>query len=407
LAVFRLALFGSILFSLLVINDPLPGEGEWFAGLPPELIITPTGIRFVLNRLGLEPATLLDPAAVRVASRVFLASCVTGLVGLFSRTSAGVAALSGVYALGAAQFYGKVDHYHHWIWFAALLAVTPCGDALSFDSIIRRHPVPSSAACYALPLRFVWLLMGLLYFFAGFWKLWDCGHAWFSSDNLANMMRSSWLENGLKQPYPLFLHYPALYKTGGLLTIVFEMSFILLVFLPRWRWLAPVGGILFHLSTWASVGIFFWDLLILYAAFVDWAILFRVRPGASTSMKHSVVPCVLVGAALAMRKLLFGIRKETSGWPLACYPTFAYFCGPERIDLVCEADGQRVELYASSLLRRPRLGTGWKSYCVLLWPPVTRNSAMLTCVPFGALSGGWTRPWRRPKMCGSTGSIHG
>jgi hypothetical protein len=343
LAVFRVALFGSILLSILVFDDPKRTEGEWFAGLPPELIVTPTGARFVLNQLRLAPAAILNPIAVRITMWFFLVSCATGLVGIFSRTSASVATLSGLYALGAAQFYGKVDHYHHWLWFAAILAVSPCGDTLSLDSAIRRRPLPPAAICYALPLRFVWLLMGLLYFFAGFWKLWDCGHTWFSSDNLTNMMRATWLENGLGEPFSPLLHYPLLYKIGGLFTILFEMSFIVLIFLPRWRWLAPVGGILFHLSTWASVGIFFWDLLVLYAAFVDWAFLLRIRPGEAPPSKHAMAPCAVVGGLLVTGALLFGIREEVSAWPVACYPTFAALYGPERVELVCEADGRRID----------------------------------------------------------------
>ncbi|MFE1744162.1 hypothetical protein [Coleofasciculus sp. H7-2] len=102
------------------------------------------------------------------------------MIGLFSRTSALLTAFIGFYALGIPQFFGKVDRDHHLLWFSAILAASRCGDYFSGDAIFTawkradRGVVepPSSSSIYALPLRFVWLLLGIIYFFLGFWKFW-------------------------------------------------------------------------------------------------------------------------------------------------------------------------------------------------------------------------------------------
>ena len=34
---------------------------------------------------------------------------------------------------GIPQFFGKINHIHHLIWFMAIFAVSPCADVLSID----------------------------------------------------------------------------------------------------------------------------------------------------------------------------------------------------------------------------------------------------------------------------------
>ncbi len=124
--------------------------------------------------------------------------CITGLIGLFTTASSALALILAVYVLGVTQVYGKVSHNHELIWFMALLAVSPCGDALSIDAILssrKRADLgiierPGASIVYALPLRFASLLLGIIYFFPGFWKFWTSGFAWAFSDNLKYQMYS-------------------------------------------------------------------------------------------------------------------------------------------------------------------------------------------------------------------------
>lgn len=70
-------------------------------------------------------------------------SALAAMVGFRARTAAGIWAVLAVWTLGIPNLYGKVDHYHHLVWFAVLLASSPCADALSLDRARRRAPNPT------------------------------------------------------------------------------------------------------------------------------------------------------------------------------------------------------------------------------------------------------------------------
>jgi predicted DCC family thiol-disulfide oxidoreductase YuxK len=268
LAVLRIVFF-AVLFQFVDVEHLV-----WFSQIPPELRFPPVGVGWLL------PYVPINAAAVGLAAMMLRVCCLSALAGLFSRASAGLAALLALYVLGVPQLYGKVNHYHYLVAFAALLAASPCGDALSCDAIRtawRRAdqgetapPAPSMA--YALPLRFVWLLVGLLYFFPGFWKLWSSGFDWAFSDNLSLQMHAKWLEFGDWTPFFRLDQHPLLSQTAAFLTIVFEISFVFLIFFPRVRLLAPLGGLLFHTLTYVFMAIFF-NVTAAYVAFVDWSAL--------------------------------------------------------------------------------------------------------------------------------------
>jgi len=271
LAVFRIVLF------LTVINTADVSDVIWFSEFPKELLFAPTGLEWLFNYIP------LNETWARVSSLLFLFFCFTGMIGLFTRTSALLAVIFGFYVLGIPQFFGKVRHYHHLIWFLAILAASRCGDAFSIDAILAARkradqgitdpPGPSQA--YALPLRFVWLLMGVIYFFPGFWKFVWAGPDWAFSDNLKFRLYKTWFEFGDWTPFFRIDQYPFLYKLAALGTIVFELTFIFIIFFPRIRLLAVVGGLLLHNLTNVFMRIPFWWLQSCYVSFFDWNAIFH------------------------------------------------------------------------------------------------------------------------------------
>jgi predicted DCC family thiol-disulfide oxidoreductase YuxK len=271
LAIFRVVFFTLVLFSFSVSGT------TWFANLPAELRFPPFGLSSLTSRI------LFNEQVAWYAAVTLVIACAACIVGLFTRTSTVISLVLSIYVLGLPQFFGKINHYHHLIWFMAILAVSPCADVLSIDAIFKswkradrgQTDPPAASQAYALPLRFVWLLMGVIYFSAGFWKLWTGGYRWAWSDNPRNMMYNKWMEfDGWK---PLFRidHYPMLYKLSGLATLAFEFVFIALIFFASVRWLAPLGGLVFHNMTNFFMRIWFWNLQGCYVAFVDWAGCFK------------------------------------------------------------------------------------------------------------------------------------
>jgi predicted DCC family thiol-disulfide oxidoreductase YuxK len=267
LAIFRIAVFG---VTLAVLGQIGPAT-MWFSSFPHQLQIAPFGIGWLL------PYVPISRPLVVVASSLLIVVCIAGFIGLFARASALLGLLLGLYVFGITQVYGKVSHDHVLIWFMAILAASPCSDALSIDAIFASRkradrgitePLPPSIS-YALPLRFASLLLGLIYFFPGFWKLWGSGFAWALSDNMKFQMYSKWMEFGGWTPVFRLDWHPWIYRFLAFETMVFEMSFVFLVFFPRLRRIAALGGVAFHFGSLIFLRIFFYDLLIFYVALFD------------------------------------------------------------------------------------------------------------------------------------------
>ena len=287
LAVFRIVVFCILLFwasrgfSRIV----------WYSQVPPEFRIAPVGLKWILDVLP------INETWATIACALLLVFSFTAMIGFFTRTSAWITVITGVYALGIPELFGKVDHYHHLVWFPAILAASRCGDVFSVDAIFgawRRadHGItdpPEASNAYALPLRFVWLLMGIMYFFPGFAKLWICGFDWALSENIKFMMYDKWDYPDGWMPFFRIDQYPVLYKLGGLATIVFEVSFLFLIFFPRLRFLAVAGGFAFHTMTELFLRISFRELLRCYVVFFDWNMIFRRLGGWIYREQMSVI----------------------------------------------------------------------------------------------------------------------
>ena len=341
LAIFRFALFGALLTTVS------PTQVLWYSGLPADLRVIPPGLALFVD---LVPIT---PEWAAWAIRLVYLFGGMAMLGLWSRTSAVLAVVLGLYVLGIPQLYGKINHYHHLIWFGALLAASPCGDALSIDALVGRwrgRLVPGPSRAYALPLRLTWLLIGVIYFFPGFWKMAFSGLDWALSDNLRFKMYTSWLNYEGWSPLFRLDQYPLLYRLGALATIAFELLFIFAVLVPGWRRVAVAGGLLFHLATQAFMGIFFSSLVACYVAFVDWHRIgvrlaerffgaWQPAGRIKTAISRSRTSAVLaVGGVLLVVNGLCGFLIIDS-WPFGVYPTFATIARPIVPAVVLRVEG--------------------------------------------------------------------
>jgi hypothetical protein len=323
LAVFRIAVFATLFFLVDVKTVKL------FASFPIELqkLPSPGG-----NFLRLLP---WNPEVALCATYLLKTICVLGMLGVGSRMCAFSAAGLAYYVLGFQQSFGKVNHFHHLIWFTLLLATSRCGDALSVDALLARRKSswaerwwgPPPSLVYGLPLRFVWLLFGVIYFFPGFWKFWKCGYAWGLAENLQLQLFAQWKFLGDWRPVLRFDQFPVLLTLGGLGTFLFEMGFVFLVFTRRTRYIAVAAGLAFHTVTNMTLVISFWFLQGLYVAFIPWDRLFKLHMTSTIETKSLVVrprQLVWMGTALLAVNIAFGIMRKEQGWPFACYPTFSY-----------------------------------------------------------------------------------
>jgi hypothetical protein len=325
----------------------------------PEIAASPAALRFPPEGLGWFVAHVpITPAVATLAQAVCVFSALCAAVGLKARHALVAMTLSAFYLFSLSQLQGAVWHDMHLLWMAALLAASPCDEALAYDR--RGQPPPPDSQRYGAPLLFARLLLACVYFFPGFHKLATSGLAWALSDNLQHQLWWKWAEHGVRDPLRVDL-VPGLLQAGGLFVLAFELSFPVLVMVPRARpWLAA-AGVVFHLLAGVLFRIPFVSLWALYVVLVDprkllprrWRSAVASRPETEIVAMATICPSGpprasrLVGVLLVALAAVQGARGQMRAYPFACYPTFQWRVGTEMPDLLIEledAGGRRTVL---------------------------------------------------------------
>ena len=353
LAVFRSVLFGYLAWSAVTTYD-----WAWFAALP-EALRTPPAFT------GWYAALPLTPEVVRVAQWALVLTAALAALGCYTRITSIAAAILALLLLGVPQLYGwKVDHGHHVVWFAAILAASPCSDAFSIDAWRRGGPPPPPSRAYGVPLRFVWALMGLIYLFPGLAKA-QLLPRWATAANLQFHLYEKWAELDGFQPLLPVDQWPLVLVLAAAGTILFEVSFVVLIWFRQTRWLAVAGGLLFHTMTWQMMAISVVSLLLCYVAFVPWERVTAWWQGMAVETEPDRRPSWLstriVGATLVAGVALASVFNVNS-WPFSIYPTFAYLSRPAivRAELVpVDAAGAPMAVAPATWSRiKDRMKTG-------------------------------------------------
>lgn len=320
----------------------------------------PSSLRFYPGWLAALAHVPVAPSTVDALRVLFYASGGLALVGLYTRLSLAVLTLAALVLFGVAQLTGEVVHDMHLVWMLVVLAVAPSGEALSVDRAFARgvslralagSKRPSASAEIALASARA--LLGVVYFFPGFWKLATSGLAWVTSDNVRNQMWWKWAEWGAMPPLRVD-RVPGLVEVGAGLVVAFELSFFALASVPRARRALALAGLLFHQATRAFFFITFTSLWACYGCLVF--------PGAralgrARAISRRTLPGLVVGCGLVSAAFVQGIRGETQSYPFACYPTFAARVGAEMPDVAVEIERDTGE--RSWLPRAPRTQSEW------------------------------------------------
>lgn len=256
---------------------------------------------------------------------LFILATLGSFLGVKTRLSIFLFIISSCYLFALPNLYGKINHNHHIVWFAVILLFSPCDTFYSIRAWLKNKRdsslaiTHSSSAAYAL--FGWWSLIGLIYFFPGFWKLWTCGLDWAFTANFKHQFYSKWFELGDWLPVFRIDNFPFLLDLTGLYTVSFELFFIFFIFQRRLRPYAIIGGILFHAGTWIFMDIFFVVLLFGYIGFINWQQWFPPKTIQKTSQKSLSNIQRWTTNILLFGVVSFGILKVHS-WPLSVYPTF-------------------------------------------------------------------------------------
>lgn len=162
-------------------------------------------------------------------------------------------------------------------------------------------------------------MLACVYLFPGIAKLKASGLQWALSDNLLTQMRFKWFMAG-EVPWPRVDQWPSLLEFGALGVLVFEVSFIGLIWFGWGRRVAVVAGLVFHGLAAHFLFIHFVGLWGCYVVFWDGP---KVRKSAALATPDRPWLSGVVSAALLVGVVVQGARGQTQAFPFACYPDFA------------------------------------------------------------------------------------
>lgn len=258
-------------------------------------------------------------------------SCLFIVVGYKTRFFLILNGLLCFYIIASPNFFGKLWHNQIFIWISWIFMLSRCYDVFSIDAYLKKTKVIRSAN-YTFPIRIIWLHFGLIYFWAGFYKMWDAGFDWALSKSMVNQVQLEWLEAYDTVPWIRIDAFPFLLYFGGLLAVLFEMSYFFLLFNRFWRYFAAVGGIVLHQLIGFFMYISFLNLQILYFFFINFNLLYKKkydevkeRKGYS---KYVLYFCMVIFGF----NLLAGMFNVNS-YPFSSYPNYSEIV-PDKIKLL-------------------------------------------------------------------------
>ena len=182
----------------------------------------------------------------------FEISVILAALGLMTRLVTLTAFVLGLYVLGLQFNYGYLHWAHAIVTIVmGILALGPCGDALSLDALIRRVATGKTANAggqYRWPVQLVRLVFVTVFLAAGLAKLRQAGLEWVLSDTLRNyflenqyVFRSEGAAAWSHLLADWLIVRPGLCKVLAVAVLAVELSVPAALFSRRARrWLIPV-----------------------------------------------------------------------------------------------------------------------------------------------------------------------
>jgi len=269
LAVCRIVVVAAQLFVFMPFFQPSLAEHL-------VLLRGPTGFvepQWMIALLAAIPGAgfVFTPIFMTIAYFATIGAGASTLVGFRTRVSAALFALGTWFFVSHAYSYGEEHHAEAILAiFLLLLALSPSGRRLSLDAVRRRRDAgaPGTVGTAVWPLKLVQLLLAWSYLSNGVAKLAFGGLEWMNGYTLQTYM----LQDALKWDLPLgvwLAQHHALCVWLSVATIVFEMTFVLAVFVRRVRPAYLAGGAMLHLGIYLTMGAIFFQHIVLYACFFD------------------------------------------------------------------------------------------------------------------------------------------
>ena len=265
LGVVRAIVHGTFLISTLFTSFSALGA------LPPT-ILRPTGLMKLLPWSFYD--RLQTPSGILILQIVMLLSLTLSTIGLGTVISTKTSLVLVIFYQGLLRSFGHFNHDEMIVvYFMVVLAFTPCGDAFSIDSRIRKTTKERPLFAYAYPILLMQSLLAWAYFSSALIKLRVAGMRYLSPDNLPALAIFHSLDNLHDTSFRIAFWLPQVKQYLPIavgFVLIWELLFPLAIFWQRIRWWVLGLGVVFHLSTLFVMNIFFPHQLAMYLIFIDW-----------------------------------------------------------------------------------------------------------------------------------------
>lgn len=277
----RLAIFRILVLGFLIVDSldlQIPGCIEGLKNASPEFY-KPLLLFRILN---LSPPS--SPFTLDILHLLLILFAVGGMIGFITRFSIFVSLALYVYIIGMWWSFEGIHHSEEIFIFAmTALLLSPCGKVLSVDELLarvkeskkrgefqRNRPENLESEFALWPIRLVQVLIALIYFNAGFWKLKLAGPSWADGVTLQfHLIRHYFLGQYVSELGFVISQYPTILKTLSVLTLVWELGFPIILIVPKLAWIWLPMGLLFHIGTGFTMDTWFFHFWFLYVAFIN------------------------------------------------------------------------------------------------------------------------------------------
>lgn len=232
-----------------------------------------------------QPVWLLDVLGLPLASyetllvlgAVWKAALLLAALGVLTRVSIAASLILGAYLLGVTHSFHKINHSDAaLVLVMAIMLFARCSDRLSVDSWLRanlwkRKPREIAQGEYRWPVRTVWVVFAVIFFLAGYSKLYNGGVGWIASHSMSNIVIEVQNTRPPRLDVREYMHLLMyVFPVVALITVVVELAAPLALF---WRWarVLIVPSLLgMQLGIFLLMGDDFRQFMVLYLFFVPW-----------------------------------------------------------------------------------------------------------------------------------------
>lgn len=206
----------------------------------------------------------------RFGERLLLLVSSLFCIGFATRVTGAITALIGVYYLLSSQF-NYLHHVNVYVWVLAILAVSPCGDHYSVDSLLRRGwarlrgvPFRPPPARLLVQTRMLMVFISLLYLSTWYAKL---DATWYDGTVMELLAKMNWLRG----PFSDQIFAVLTPKMLGWITIFTEGLLAVGLWFRSTRRFTAWCGVGMHLGIDAMMNVttFSYMMIVLYLAFAD------------------------------------------------------------------------------------------------------------------------------------------